>query len=93
MKFICSLIVVEDIERSRYLYESILGQSVKTDFGENVTFHGDFAIRQQLVETKVCAMKKTHEPPNNLTSYKEKTERPNVLFIMGRLKNYSSVSH
>ncbi len=47
MKFICSLIVVEDIKRSRHLYETILGQSVKTDFGENVTFHGDFAIHQK----------------------------------------------
>jgi len=46
MKYICSLIVVEDIDRSRRLYETILKQDVKTDFGENVCFHGDFAIHQ-----------------------------------------------
>ncbi len=47
MKFVASLIVVEDIERSRHLYEKVLGQRVKLDFGENVTFEGDFAIHQK----------------------------------------------
>ena len=36
MKFICSLIVVADIDRSRKLYEKILHQKVVTDFGENI---------------------------------------------------------
>lgn len=44
MKFICPLIVVKDIKRARHFYEAILGQVVKYDFGENVTFEGDFAI-------------------------------------------------
>ena len=44
MKFICPLIAVEDIQRSRRFYEEVLGQRVKYDFGENVTFEGDFAI-------------------------------------------------
>lgn len=44
MKYICPLIVVEDIEKSRYFYETVLNQKVKFDFGENVTFEGDFAI-------------------------------------------------
>ena len=44
MKFICPLVVVKDIEKSRYFYETILEQTVKLDFGENVTFEGDFAI-------------------------------------------------
>jgi len=44
MKFICPLIVVKDMERSRKFYEQLLGQTVKFDFGENVTFEGDFAI-------------------------------------------------
>lgn len=47
MKFICPLIVVDDIKKSRYLYESILEQTVKMDFGENLTFEGDFAIHQR----------------------------------------------
>jgi catechol 2,3-dioxygenase-like lactoylglutathione lyase family enzyme len=47
MKFICTLIVVEDVQKSRFLYEQILGQTVKMDYGENITFHGDFAIHQK----------------------------------------------
>ncbi|PKM49708.1 MAG: glyoxalase [Firmicutes bacterium HGW-Firmicutes-7] len=44
MKFICPLIVVKDMKRARHFYEGILGQIVKYDFEENVTFEGDFAI-------------------------------------------------
>lgn len=47
MKFVCSLIVVEDIGRSRFLYEELLGQQVKNDYGENVSFEGGFAIHQK----------------------------------------------
>ena len=43
-KYVCPLIAVENIDRSRQFYEQILGQQVKMDFGENITFHGDFAI-------------------------------------------------
>ncbi len=47
MKFVCPLIVVEDIKKSREFYENVLGQTVKLDFGENITFKGDFAIHQK----------------------------------------------
>lgn len=47
MKYICPLITVADIQRSRWFYETILAQTVKYDFGESVTFQGDFAIHQQ----------------------------------------------
>jgi catechol 2,3-dioxygenase-like lactoylglutathione lyase family enzyme len=47
LKFICPLIVVEDIARSRQFYEQLLEQKVKFDFGQNVTFAGDFAIHEQ----------------------------------------------
>jgi len=44
LKFNSPLIVVEDIARSRFFYEQLLGQKVKFDFGENVPFEGDFSI-------------------------------------------------
>ena len=47
LKFVCPLIVVEDITRSRHFYEQVLGQQVRFDFGENVAFKGDFAIHRQ----------------------------------------------
>jgi len=43
LKFICTLITVADIKKSRYFYENVLGQKVEADFGENVSF-GGFAI-------------------------------------------------
>ncbi len=44
VKYICPLLVVENIERSRQFYENVMQQTVRYDYGENVTFHGDFAI-------------------------------------------------
>jgi len=44
MKFICPLITVGNIERSKEFYTKVLGQKIKYDFGENVTFEGDFVI-------------------------------------------------
>ncbi len=47
MKYVCSLVVVENVERARKLYEKILNQKVITDFGENVGFEGGFAIHKR----------------------------------------------
>ena len=46
MKFQSSLIVVEDIARSRAFYEGLLGQKVESDYGANVCF-GGFSIQQR----------------------------------------------
>jgi catechol 2,3-dioxygenase-like lactoylglutathione lyase family enzyme len=47
MKYICSLIVVDNIEKSRKLYEGTMKQRVATDFGENIAFEGGFALHQK----------------------------------------------
>jgi catechol 2,3-dioxygenase-like lactoylglutathione lyase family enzyme len=44
MKFVCPLIVVNNMAASRSFYEKILNQKVQFDFGENVSFEGGFAI-------------------------------------------------
>jgi len=46
-KFICPLLVVADIQRARSFYETVLGLNVIVDFGENITFEGNFALHQQ----------------------------------------------
>jgi catechol 2,3-dioxygenase-like lactoylglutathione lyase family enzyme len=56
VKFICPLITVADIEKSRDFYERVLGQTIETDFGRNVSF-GGFAIHlrshfQMLIDNK-----------------------------------------
>ncbi len=57
MKFKSALITVNDMERSRYFYEKVLGQKIKYDFGEDITFHGDFTIHlrshfKELIDNK-----------------------------------------
>jgi uncharacterized glyoxalase superfamily protein PhnB len=44
MKFMGPLILVEDIERSRAFYEETLRQTVKYNFGVNVSFEGGLAV-------------------------------------------------
>lgn len=46
MKFVCSLVVVENLTKSRYLYETLLGQQVSGDYGENISF-GAFALHEK----------------------------------------------
>ena len=40
LRFVCPLIVVDEIAASRRFYEQLLGQQVKADYGEDVTFEG-----------------------------------------------------
>jgi len=47
VKFICPLLVVADMQRARSFYETVLGLNVIVDFGENITFEGNFALHQQ----------------------------------------------
>ncbi len=47
IKFVCPLIVVDEIIVSKRFYEELLGQNVKFDFVENVTFEGGFSIHQK----------------------------------------------
>ena len=44
MKYICALVTVSDMKRARAFYEEVLGQKIKYDFGENVSYEGDFSL-------------------------------------------------
>lgn len=44
IKYVCPLITVRDIKKSRDFYENILKQEVEIDHGENVAFKWGFAI-------------------------------------------------
>ncbi len=44
LKYICPLITVQNIEKSRKFYEEVLNQEVEIDHGTNVSFKGGFAI-------------------------------------------------
>ena len=83
MKYICPLIVVEDINKSRKLYEDILGQTIKADFGENVTFEGDFAIHQKEHYQKLINGAPISSKSNNFELY---FEEENLSAIVTTLK-------
>ncbi|MBI9066406.1 MAG: hypothetical protein JEZ09_03870 [Salinivirgaceae bacterium] len=71
MKFICPLITVADIKKSREFYEKVLEQKVKFDFGENVTFEGDFAIHKKSHFQKLIDNKEIKTNCNNFELYFE----------------------
>ncbi|MEW9096967.1 MAG: VOC family protein [Clostridiaceae bacterium] len=48
MKLNSTLIVVKNIKESREFYERVLNQKVIFDFGENITFQGDFSLQSKL---------------------------------------------
>jgi catechol 2,3-dioxygenase-like lactoylglutathione lyase family enzyme len=85
MKFIGSLITVSDIKRSRDFYENVLEQRVKFDFGENVTFHGDFAIHLKSHFQGLIDHKEIKTGCNNFELY---FEYDNLEQIVERLTNY-----
>jgi len=71
MKFICPLITVSDIKRSRDFYEGLLNLKVKYDFGENVTFVGDFAIHLQSHYSSLIDNRPIRTGGNNFELYFE----------------------
>ncbi|HUW63372.1 MAG TPA: VOC family protein [Spirochaetia bacterium] len=83
MKFVCSLIVVEDIKQSRNFYENILGQKVKYDFGEDIVFEGDFTIHLESHLKRLLGIEVTKQS-NNFELYFE-TDRLEEAFL--KLKN------
>jgi catechol 2,3-dioxygenase-like lactoylglutathione lyase family enzyme len=46
MKYVCCLITVREMAPARHFYETLLGQEVINDFGENVGFTAGFALHQ-----------------------------------------------
>jgi len=83
MKFICALITVSDIGRSRNFYENLLNQRVKYDFGANVTFHGDFAIHLKSHFQELIGNQEIKSGGNNFELYFEYDE---VQQIVEKLK-------
>jgi catechol 2,3-dioxygenase-like lactoylglutathione lyase family enzyme len=56
-KFVCPLLVVADIQRARSFYETVLEQKVIVNFGENITFEGNYSLHlkshfSQLIDGK-----------------------------------------
>jgi catechol 2,3-dioxygenase-like lactoylglutathione lyase family enzyme len=89
LKFMCSLITVSDIKKSRDFYENVLGQKVESDYGRNVSFEG-FAIHlrshfQTLIENKEIVVGgnnfELYFESDNLEQIVEKLKTEKVEFI------------
>ncbi len=83
MKYICPLITVKNIALARNFYENILQQKVKYDFGENVTFEGDFAIHLQSHFQQLIDNKEIKSTANNFELYFEEDD---VESLVNKLK-------
>ncbi len=59
------------MQRSREFYENLLNQKVKYDFGENITFHGDFAIHLKSHYERLIDNKPVISGGNNFELYFE----------------------
>ncbi len=71
MKYICPLITVKDIRKAQNFYEDVLNQKVKYNFGENITFEGDFALHQSSHFQKLIDNRPIKEMCNNFELYFE----------------------
>lgn len=61
MKYVSPLLVVSDMERATDFYERVLGLSVESNLGENVTLHGGISLQTQrswlrMAELEDCAL-------------------------------------
>lgn len=85
MKYICPLVVVSDIKRSREFYENILAQTIKADFGENIIFVGDFAIHQKKHFKSLLNNVEIKEKSNNFELYFEHDDLEGIVINIKNL--------
>lgn len=91
MKFMASLIVVDDVKKSRELYEGVLEQKVVADYGENITFEGGYAIHERehfeaLINKKSTKMSNSFEiyfEHNDLEPVESKLKELGIEFVHG----------
>lgn len=92
MKFMCPLIVVNDISVSRSFYEKVLNQKVILDFGANITFEGNFALQSK--ETWIDFIEKTDKDiKQNSNNFELYFEEENIDDFIERLKSYTDLQY
>ncbi|AKB23384.1 glyoxalase/bleomycin resistance/dioxygenase family protein [Methanosarcina sp. WH1] len=92
MKFICPLIVVNNMEISRNFYEKVLDQKVQCDFGENVSFESGFAIHLKSHFSDLININKKDiiQKSNNSELYFEEEDLDSFL---QKLKDVNSIEY
>ncbi len=80
MKFICTLVAVEDVERSRKLYADILGMKVTAEFGDsNLSFEGGLAFYKKSLYQSLIGGRPIREQSNNFELYFEEDDLEGLL--------------
>ena len=92
MRFICPLIVVNEMKASRSFYENILNQKVQFDFGENVSFESGFAIHLKSHFSNLISISENDilEKSNNFELYFEEEDMDSFL---QKLEEISSIEY
>jgi DNA repair photolyase len=92
MRFICPLIVVNNMEISRNFYEKVLNQKVQHDFGANVSFEGGFAIHLKSHFSDLININESDiiQKSNNCELYFEEDDLDSFL---KKLKNIDSLEY
>jgi catechol 2,3-dioxygenase-like lactoylglutathione lyase family enzyme len=92
MRFICTLIVVNNIRTSRDFYENVLNQKVQFDFGENVSFESGFAIHLKSHFSNLISISENDilKKSNNFELYFEEEDMDSFL---QKLEEISSIEY
>jgi uncharacterized glyoxalase superfamily protein PhnB len=83
MLYIGSLVVVENIEKSKFFYENILEQEVKIDLGENIIFKGGFSLLSQEHFKTLIKKREISKQSNNFALY---FENDSICHFVNKLK-------
>jgi catechol 2,3-dioxygenase-like lactoylglutathione lyase family enzyme len=90
MKYICSLIAVENMELSKAFYQQVMKLKIRFDFGENVLFEDGFAIHLKSHFSSLIGGKPITKGSHNfelyfefddVDSFVEELNRQNIMFL------------
>ena len=82
LKFVCPLLVVADMQRARSFYETVLGQKVIMDFGENITFEGNFSLHLASHYSQLIDGKEIKTCGNNFEIYFEEDDLEGIVQLL-----------
>lgn len=91
MNFVCSLLVVDNIEKSKIFYEKLMRQKIKYDFTENITFEGGFVIHLKSHFSDLINNRKIIKAGNNFELYFEYDDID--LFVKELIENNVEIVH
>ncbi len=86
MKYVCPLIVVDDIKAARHFYELLLDQRVESDYGENVVFEGSFSIHHKEHFASLVSVERPVTVSKRSNSFELYFETDDLLKVSAKLK-------